>query len=44
MFENRKIVIGLCAVLVVLLAVLVFFEHKYPEAGSELVRGLMSRT
>ncbi len=41
MDRNRTVIIVLCVLLCMALGVLIYFEHKYPEAGSELMRRLM---
>lgn len=43
MLNNKKLVIALCVVLFVVLVALVLVERRYPEAGSELMRGMLSR-
>ena len=44
MFYNRKVIIGICVVLFVLLIALMISERLDPEAGSELIRSLLGRT
>ena len=43
MFRNRNFIILLCIILICVLGVLLFFETTNPEAGSELVRGILGR-
>lgn len=43
MIENRKVIIGLCIALFVVLVLLMACEFRNPEAGSELLRGLFGR-
>lgn len=43
MFKNRRFIIFLCVLLCVVLGVLIYFERKDPEAGSELMRSLLAR-
>lgn len=44
MLKNKTVVIGLCVVLAVVLVALIFVERRFPEAGSEFVRGLLSHS
>ena len=41
MFKNRTFIIVLCVILCALLGVLIVFERKDPELGSELMRRLL---
>lgn len=43
MFNNKKVVYGLCVALFVLLLVLMILERRFPEAGSDFVQGLLHR-
>ena len=43
MAKNKAFIIFLCILLCIALGVLMYFERKYPEAGSEMMRGLLSR-
>ena len=43
MIENRKFIIGLSIALFVILVLLMVYEFRNPEAGSELLRGLFGR-
>ena len=41
LFQSRKFIIALCIILFVILVVLMACELRDPEAGSEMVRGLL---
>lgn len=43
LFQDRRVVFAVCGVLCVLLLVLIICERRAPEAGSDLVRGLVQR-
>jgi hypothetical protein len=43
LLQDRRVVFAVCGVLCVLLLVLIICERRDPEAGSELVRGLVQR-
>ena len=44
MMNDKKMVYIACVVLFVLLMALIVVERRYPEAGSELMRGLLHRS
>ena len=43
MTRNRVLIIVLCVILCAALGVLIVMERRYPEAGSEMMRRLLSR-